>query len=309
MKMTLRRTHAVTGALGYSGRYIAKRLLEVGHDIISLTNSKARDPELEGKIDIRPFNFDDPDRIAGSLEGVTVLYNTYWVRFNHGMFTHSDAVRNTLILFDAAKKAGVERVVHISITNPSLESDLEYFREKAFLENALKESGMSYAILRPAVIFGREDILMNNIAWFVRRFPVFGVFGDGGYRIQPIYVDDLAQLAIVEGQNRENVTIDAIGPETFTYRGLVQEICRVLGKKRLIISISPALGYFVAQVVGKLVGDVLLTRPEIDGLMRNYLYVDAPPAGKTRFTEWAAENAHSLGRHYHNELARRRKAV
>jgi NADH dehydrogenase len=237
---------------------------------------------------------------------VEVLYNTYWVRFNHKLFKHADAVKNTLTLFECAKRAGVERIVHISITNPSADSHLEYFREKAHLEEALKNTGLSYAILRPAVIFGKEDILINNIAWFVRRFPVFGVFGSGLYRLQPIYVDDLAGLAVEHGELRDNVTIDAIGPETFTYRGLVQEIGSILGKRRPVISISPALGFFVARLAGWLLNDVIITREEIEGLMEDLLYVDAPPAGTTRLTEWAARNAGTLGLHYHSELARRR---
>jgi NADH dehydrogenase len=106
----------------------------------------------------------------------------------------------------------VQRIVHVSITNPSEESPLEYFSGKARLEQALAATAMSYAILRPTVLFGKEDILINNIAWALRRLPVFGVFGDGHYRLQPIYVDDLAQLAVEQGANRENVVIDAIGP-------------------------------------------------------------------------------------------------
>ncbi len=193
--------HAVTGAFGYSGKYIAKRLLDKGHEVITLTNSMARaNPFGEKVIKAYPFNFDKPAELAASLRGVSVLYNTYWVRFNHKLFRHTDAVKNTLVLFDAAKAAGVERIVHISITNPSEDSPLEYFSGKAQLEKALIDSGISYAILRPTVLFGKEDILINNIAWSLRHLPVFGVFGDGQYRLQPIYVDDLAELAVRYGK-------------------------------------------------------------------------------------------------------------
>ena len=170
-----------------------------------------RPHSFAGQVPAFPFHFDRPDLLAKSLEGTEVLYNTYWVRFNHSLFTHADAVRNTRTLFEAARQAGVQRVVHVSITNPSLDSPLEYFRGKAELERALQESGLGYAILRPAVLFGREDILINNIAWALRRLPVFGVFGDGSYRLQPIYVDDLAELAVAWGQSRENRTLEAIG--------------------------------------------------------------------------------------------------
>jgi len=302
----LRRTHAVTGAFGYSGQYIARRLLERGERVVTLTNSTDRENLFNGRIPATPFNFDNPDKLAESLRGVSVLYNTYWVRFNHKQFKHADAVQNTLTLFEAAQKAGVERVVHVSITNPALDSPLEYFQGKAVLEQALIESGLSYAILRPTVLFGKEDILINNIAWMLRKFPVFGVFGDGQYRLQPIYVDDLARIAVEQGQSRENVILNAIGPETFTYRELAETLGEIIGQKRPIVSIPPILGYWAGKVMGWLVNDVIITREEIEGLMADLLYVDTPPTGQTRLTEWARTHADSLGRHYTSELARRR---
>jgi uncharacterized protein YbjT (DUF2867 family) len=301
--------HVVTGAFGYSGKYIATRLLAAGGRVRTLTNSTGRANPFGGQVEARPLAFDRPDELAESLRGAAVLYNTYWVRFNYKGrgFTHEEAVRNTLTLFDAAARAGVERIVHVSITNPSEDSPLAYFKGKARLERALIESGLSYAILRPAVLFGKEDILINNIAWALRRLPVFGVFGDGRYRLQPIYVDDLAQLAVAQGQARTNGIINATGPETFTYRGLVEQIGAIIGARRPVVGVPPALGYAVGSTIGRLEGDVFITRDEIAGLMADLLYVpDALPAGNTALTAWAAEHKDSLGRRYASELARRR---
>jgi len=196
-------------------------------------------------------------------------------------------------------------VVHVSITNPSEGSPLEYFRGKAQLERALTESGLSYAILRPTVLFGKEDILINNIAWCLRRFPLFGVFGDGRYRLQPIYVDDLAELAVKQGLEGANMIVDAIGPETFAYRDLVREIGTIIGKPRPIISLPPSLGYASGWLIGKFTGDVVITREEIKGLMQDLLCTKSPPAGSTRLTLWSREHAATLGQHYASELARR----
>ncbi len=298
--------HAVTGAFGYSGKYITRRLLDQGRTVITLTNSARRRNPFGDAVRAHPFDFDRPAKLVEMLRGVSVLYNTYWVRFNHRTFTHAQAVENSRTLFRAAAEAGVERVVHVSITNPSQDSDLEYFSGKAELEKALGESGLSHAILRPAVLFGKEDILVNNIAWMLRKFPIFGVFGRGDYRLQPIYVDDLASLAVEMGQDREDRVIDAIGPETFTYRELVEQIGRIIGKQRPIMSIPPAVGYAVSKLVGKLVGDVIVTRDEIRGLMAGLLYVESPAAGTTKLTDWATEHAASLGFRYASELARRR---
>ncbi len=297
--------HAVTGAFGYSGKYIAQRLLAAGRTVITLTNSTDRANDFGGRLPVYPFHFDQPDELARSLAGVEVLYNTYWVRFNHKLFRHADAVHNTLILFEAAQRAGVQRIVHISITNPAEDSPLEYFSGKARLERALIESGLSYAILRPTVLFGKEDILINNIAWLLRHLPVFGVFGDGSYRLQPVYVDDLAALAVAQGAASANAIFNAIGPETFTYRQLVTTIGQLIGARRPVIGVPPAVGYWVGRAVGSLVGDVTITREEIAGLMANLLYVDTPPTGTTKLTDWIAAHADSLGRRYTSELARR----
>jgi uncharacterized protein YbjT (DUF2867 family) len=298
--------HVVTGAFGYSGKYIAKRLLGVGHRVRTLTNSQDRANSFKGQIETRPFSFDNESKLVESLKGAAAFYNTYWVRFNYEGFSHATAVENTLKLFQACQRAGVGRIVHVSITNPSESSPLEYFSCKARLERALAESGLSHAILRPTVLFGKEGILINNIAWCLRRFPLFGVFGDGMYKLQPIYVDDLAQLAVEQGMAEENQVIDAIGPETFTYRGLVRQIGSIIGKRRPIISIPPQLGYFLGRLIGRMMGDVLITREEIEGLMQNLLCTKSLPAGSNRLTDWARANAESLGRHYASELARRR---
>lgn len=298
--------HVITGAFGYSGKYIATRLLAEGCRVRTLTNSLKRSNPFGGQVEVHPFNFDSPEDLVDSLRGADVLYNTYWVRFNHASFKHESAVRNTLILFEAARQAGVKRIIHISITNPSVASPLEYFSGKARLEHALLETGCSYAILRPTVLFGKEDILINNIAWALRHLPVFGVFGDGSYQLQPIYVDDLAALSVEQGKKRENVTMDAIGPETFTYRNLAAVIAEIIGVKRPILSMPPALAYAAGRVLGSWMGDVMITWSEVKGLMAGLLCTDSPAAGKTRLTDWAREHKDTLGVKYASEMARRK---
>jgi uncharacterized protein YbjT (DUF2867 family) len=295
----------VTGAFGYSGKYITRRLLEQGRTVRTLTNSINRPNPFGSQVQAFSYNFEDLNKLTDSLRGAAVLYNTYWVRFDYSNFSHAAAIENSLRLFAAAKQAGVRRVVHISITNPSETSSLPYFSGKARLERGLIESGLSYAILRPAVLFGKEDILINNIAWILRHLPVFGVFGDGFYLIQPIYVDDLAKLAVEQSQEQSNRIIDAIGPETFTYRELVRTIGNIIGKNRLVISVSPDLGYLAGWLIGKMMGDVLITRDEITGLMQDYLCTNSPPVGTTPLTEWAKEHVSTLGFHYASELRRR----
>jgi len=215
-------------------------------------------------------------------------------------------VDNTRALFTAARRAAVSRVVHVSITNPSEDSPLEYFRGKALIERDLRESGLSYAILRPAVLFGGEDILINNIAWVLRHLPIFGVFGAGHYRLQPIHVHDFADLAVAQGAERADRIIDAIGPETYSYRELVRELARIIGVRRPIVSVPPKLGYAAGWLLGKLLGDVLITRDEVEGLMQDLLATESEAAGQTKLSSWAREHAATLGRRYATELGRRR---
>lgn len=281
------------------------RLLAAGHRVRTLTNSLQRVNPFGDAVEARPFDFDQPGKLIESLYGAAVLYNTYWVRFTHGSFSHAGAVENTLKLFTAAKDAGVRRIVHVSITNPSEDSPLPYFAGKARLERALQESGMPHSILRPAVLFGKEDILINNIAWCLRRFPFFAVFGDGQYRLQPIHVDDLAKLAVEQGRAADNRIIDAIGPETFTYRELIRQIGEIIGRPRPTVSVPPMLGLAAGWLLGRFKGDVLITREEITGLMQDLLCTQSPPAGQTRLSDWARQHAATLGMRYANELARR----
>ena len=296
---------AVTGAFGYSGRYIARRLLAAGHRVVTLTNSLSRNNPLGEKVRAFPFHFDQPDRLTESLRGADALINTYWVRFNHRLFTHREAVANTKILFRAAKDAGVRRIVHVSITNPDIHSDLSYFHGKAELESALASLGVSYCILRPAVLFGKEDVLINNIAWSLRHLPIYGVFGAADYKLQPIYVDDLAAAAVEKAAGERNEIVNAIGPETFTYRELVETVKKSLGLRRLVVGLPPGLGYWACRAAGWVVGDVIITRDEIRGLMEGRLYVDAPPLGATKLTDWITRHRDTLGRHYTSEMARR----
>jgi NADH dehydrogenase len=298
---------AVTGAFGYSGRYIAKRLLEAGHEVITLTNSVTKENPFGERVQAFRFHFDQPERLRESLRGVGALINTYWVRFDHRLFTHGEAVANTKVMFHAAKEAGVRRILHVSITNPDINSDLPYFRGKAELERELKGLGVPYCILRPTVLFGKEDVLINNIAWGLRRFPVFGIFGSGEYRLQPIYVDDFAKSAVERVASIENEVVEAIGPETFKYRELVEMIRGVLGLKRMVIGVPPVVGYWLCRMLGWVVNDVVITRREIRGLMEGRLCVEAPALGETRLSDWVRENAGTVGRRYESEMARRGK--
>ena len=294
---------AVTGAFSYSGKYIAKRLLARGEEVITLTGHPNRPDPFNGQIKAYPLDFDEAS-MTKSLQGVDVLVNTYWVRFDKGENTQPRAVENTRKLVNAAKAAGVKRVVHISIANPSAESHLPYYWGKAANEKAVVESGMSYAILRPTLLVGTEDILINNIAYLMRRFPLFFIPGDGSYGIQPVFVEDLAELAVEGVYSKENYVIDAVGPDSYTFKEFVKLIGERVGVQRPLISVPPRLALFAAQFLSLFVGDVILTPEEVDGLMGNLLVSKEPARAKTAFKDWLNSNKQTVGTKYASEIER-----
>jgi NADH dehydrogenase len=295
--------HAVTGAFGYSGRHLSDLLLARGKRVRSLTGHPDRPDPFGGRVEVRRLEFDDPARLRGALSGVQVLYNTYWVRFAHAGTDHALAVERSRRLFRAAAEAGVERIVHVSITNPSPDSPLPYFKGKAEVEQALAATGLSHAILRPAVFFGGRDVLINNIAWLLRRLPVFGV-APGRYGLQPIHVEDLARLAVEQGEARASVTMDAVGPEAFGFDELVRLVRRAIGSRSLIAPVPPWLLLLASRMLGSIVDDVVLTADEVAGLTTNLLVSKGPATAPTRFTDWLGRHADDLGRAWANEIDR-----
>lgn len=300
------KTHVVTGAAGYTGKYIARPLLERGDEVRSLTGHPDRPNPFDRPIETVPFAFDDPDALARSLEGADTLFNTYWIRIARGDMTHARAAGNLRALFAAAKAAGVRRVVHVSITNAALDSPLPYFKGKAMVEKSLRESGLSYAILKPTIVFGKEDILLNNIAWMLRRFPVFPIPGTGEYRLQPICVEDLARLAVELGDGDDNVEMDAVGPDVFTYAELARLLARKTGASCSLLHMSPAMAMIGARLLGVALRDVVLSHDEMAGLTGDLLVSKSedPPPGETRLADWLDENAARLGARYASELDR-----
>lgn len=294
----------VTGAFGFTGRAIARQLLARGERVRTLTGHPGRFDPFDGRVEVAPYDFRDPAAMAESLRGADVLYNTYWVRFPRGEVTFEAAAANSRALLAAAAAAGVRRVVHISITNAAATSPIPYFRRKGEVERSVAESGLSHAILRPTLIFGPGDIIINNIAWLLRRYPLFAVPGRGDYRLQPVFVDDVAELAVAAADMAENLTMDVVGPETFAFIDLVRLIAATVGSRARIVHVRPDLALLFSRTIGAFVDDVLLTRDELAGLMAGLLVSAGPPTGRTPLSRWLTENAATVGTDYASELAR-----
>jgi uncharacterized protein YbjT (DUF2867 family) len=302
-------TDLVTGAFSYSGSRIAELLIESGREVRTLTHHPDRDHPLRARVQALPYRFDDPLALTRSLEGITTLYNTYWVRFERDGTTYATAVANSRALFEAARRAGVARVVHLSIANPSVDSPLPYYRGKALVEQALTAADVPYSIVRPTWIFGgRREVLANNIAWILRRMPVFFVPGDGRYPVQPIHIDDLAHICLGAAHGLSDVIMDAAGPDTMSFDELVRAIRHAVGRRTPILHASPAAMAVLARALGVVVRDVVLTPEEIRGLTCGLLASHQPALGQVSFIEWLKESGPALGRGYANELDRHFRA-
>jgi NADH dehydrogenase len=294
-------TDLVTGATGYSGSYVAERLIHKGRQVRTLTREPSDVPD---PIEAFRYRFDVPDEMLDAFRGVDTFYNTYWVRFGRVSFTHDDAVRNSLALITAAARAGVRRIVHVSIMNPDIHSPYSYHRGKALVEAAVQGSGLQYAIVRPSVLFGGGDILLNNVAWLLRHLHVFAVPGDGSYQIRPTHVEDLADLMVALGHSEDPVVRNAGGPETFAFGDLVRLIGEAAGARALVLNLPKAVVTPMISIVNRITGDVTLHRAELDALMAGLATCDGEPAGSRRLTDFLSEQGRGFGAEYASEMER-----
>ena len=295
----------ITGASGFIGGAITARLVDRA-DIRNLTSHPARN-RFGARLRSFAYDFDDPSRMAPAFRGVDVFVNSYYVRFNYGGLTFDDAVVRSRVLIAQAREAGVRRIVHVSVSNARETSDLPYYSNKARIERLVADSGIDSTILRPALVVGRGDILINNIAYFLRRVPVFTMFGDGSYRVQPITIDAFADVALeaIDGAHR-NRAIAVAGPADWTFLDMVRAVKRAVGSRALIVRAPAWTALAGLSVAGLLLRDVVLTADEVKGLTREYLYSSDPVRRGVDFAEWLAAPgvAAALGARYESELAR-----
>lgn len=298
----------VTGAFGYTGSRIASRLVEAGRRVLTLTRRAPGDHPLAGRVEQLSYDF-SADALGAALAGVDTVYVTYWMRFPRGGGTWGEIVDNVARLAQASAAAGVRRLVYISVSNAAHDSSTAYFRAKAAAEDAVRAAAsgagsLSTAIIRPTLLYGESDILINNMAWTLRRLPVFGVPGDGRYRVQPVHVEDVADLAISLAARDDAIEMDAAGPETLTFNAVVEIVRAAVRSRALVVHLPPLLVLGSTRVIGLAVRDVVLTRDEIRELMESLLVSAAPPTTPTVFSEWVSAHANSIGRRYSSELGR-----
>ena len=294
---------AVTGAFSFTGRAIAAQLLAEGREVVTLVR-RSPPADADPRIRTAPLAFDDPASLAAAFAGVDTFYNTYWIRFERGGLTFEEIIARTRKLLTAATQAGVRRIVHVSVVNAGTDAPTKYFVAKARLDDVIRASGMSHAIVRPTLTFGPGDILVNNLSWVLRRFPLFAIPGDGEYRLQPVHVEDVARIAVDAGRQSVDMDIDAAGPDVLTFNRFVRLLADAVDSRTWLFHAPRAVSHLGARGLGLLVRDVMLTGDEITELTASLLVSAQPPAGRIGLPAWAAAHAEELGRRYHSELDR-----
>ena len=290
----------VTGAFSYTGSAVARELQRRGFSLFTLTN---RRPPKNGTIPAAPLRF-DADHLTRELSDTSVLVNTYWVRLPYANESFSTAVENSRILIEAAKRAGVRRLVHISVSNAARGTNLGYYSGKAQVENLVRQSGLSYAIVRPTLIVGPTDVLTNNIAWFLRHSPLFLMPGSGAYRLQPVTLNDTARIVADAVEGEEDIEVDAAGPDILTFREYVRMVAVACGIRRWIAGTPVWMALAALRLAGFVLRDIVLTKEELQGLQQELLVSQEPPLGQESVREFLQVHGGQLGRRYINDLHR-----
>jgi uncharacterized protein YbjT (DUF2867 family) len=291
----------VTGAFSFLGAAVAKELQRRGFTVSTLTNR--RPPAGAPEIPATPLVFES-DHLSSALRGADVLVNTYWIRLPYRGRTFESAAEDSRTLFGAAKAAGVGRIVHVSVTNASLASPLGYYRGKAEVDAILNGSGLPHAIVRPTLIVGENDVLTSNIAWFLRRLPIFPVPDGGAYRLQPVTLTDAARIVADAAETGGDLDIDAAGPEVLTFDEYLQVLAAAQGLRLRRISVPGWLALAGISAIELFLRDTVLSREELAGLEGELLVSRAAPRGAESVRVWLSAHGEALGRAYVNDRRR-----
>jgi NADH dehydrogenase len=291
----------ITGAFSYTGSAVTQELLRRGWHVHTLTN-RATPPDCES-ISAAPLRF-EREHIAQQLAGAELFINTYWIRIPWQGQTFDTAVDNSKLLLRAAKDAGVDRVVHVSVSNAAEGTNLGYYAGKDRVESYLRSELDNYAIVCPTLVVGANDVLSNNIAWFLRRFPFFPVPDGGGYRLQPITLADAARIIVDAGESEGNRKIDAAGPDIMTFREYLRLLQSACGVRRWMPAVPGWQALLILKPIELLLRDIVLTKEELLGLKQELLVSKTAPLGTASVEEWLMENGGTMGGAYVNDLQR-----
>jgi len=262
----------VLGGSGFVGSSLCEKLVERsggadGRIVVPTRRpARARHIQLLPTVEVAPWNPDDDAQLDALVRGRDAVVNL--IAILHGSEAELRRVHVELParLARACAKGGVKRVIHVSALGAAPDAPSRYLRSKAAGEAALMNAPLDLVVLRPSVMFGERDHLMNRFAALQRVFPVIPLAGALA-RLQPVWVEDVAAAIIRSLElRRGGEIIECVGPAVYTLRELVELAGRWSGRPRRVVPLPDALGRLQALLLELLPGEPLMSRDNLDSL-------------------------------------------
>lgn len=272
---------AITGGTGFIGRHLAEELRAEGHEVVAL-GSQASAVKAGPKKGALRIGLDDVDKLAEAFAGCDVVAHCAGINREIGRETYQRVhVEGTRHVVTAAKQAGVRKIVFISFLRARPECGSKYHESKWTAEEIVRASGLDYTILKPGVIYGKGDHMLDHLSHAFHTFPVFAFVGMKDQLVRPTAVADLVRVlraTVVENRlSRETVAVT--GPEEITLRTAVQRVARVVGKRPLMFRLPLAFHYTFGWLLERLMKTPLVAVAQVRILSEGVVDPLPPCAG------------------------------
>lgn len=259
---------AVLGAGGFIGTYLALNLIQMGYRLSLLSHRK--DPDFispRGQIETHQGSIEDEKSLVNCFRACEMVYHLVGIIAETKTKTFQKTVADgTAKVVSAAKKTGVNKLFYLSALGAAENAETRYHQSKWQAEQHVTNSGLDYVIFRPSIVYGVEDKFINMIARMIRRSPLVPIIGDGKYKLQPVYVEELCAVMAMASKKESACgrIFDIGGPEQLTYLEIVDIIKRTLNLKRGTVHIPLALARMAAYILERILKPAPLTRDQLN---------------------------------------------
>ncbi len=244
----------LTGASGYVGNYILRDLVKAGYEVNCLIRKGSEKKlRMKGKkIKIFYGDITDSAAVAKAMKGCKAVINLVAIRREHRKQTFENVIfGGTKNCVDAAKKHGIKRFIQMSVLGAKRNAETKFWQAKWEAEEYVRKSDLTYTIFRPSFIFSKEDISINEFARLIKKFPVFPIFGDGEYKSQPVYVEDVsaAFAKAIKLRDVENGIFEVGGPKKYTFNELIATLETLVNKKVVKLNVLLWIAYPIVSLI------------------------------------------------------------
>ncbi|HHT9125577.1 MAG TPA: complex I NDUFA9 subunit family protein [Candidatus Brocadiia bacterium] len=261
----------VTGSTGFVGRNMVRKLLQENQKVRCLVRKTSNLSIFDGlELEYSEGDITQPQTLPKAMEGIDTVINLVGIiREGKNVTFEKIHAEGTANVVDAAKKGGIKKFVQMSALGTGAQAVSRYHKTKWQGEEAVRASGLEYVIFRPSIICGADDKFVNMFARMIRQTfltRMMPVIGSGKYKMQPIYVGDVAHCfvtAACRGEKQFATTYELGGPEQLTFNEILNTIMRVMGKRRIKVHLPLWVGKILAFFMEKLLSAPPLTREQL----------------------------------------------